>query len=593
MEKDTEKFLAQALADLRKAREENERLKAENARYLNLNTDLNARLSVSSSLLKTKAAEAAKAAKELSAKDKEISGLKAESEAKTVIITEQKEIIDRAKKYLIEKEIMERKAVDALFGKASAKTKNIAKEAISTGKPLPVKEKPAPQKRGRKPGKQNFSDWNRGCYEETVVEVGTEGIGQCEECGKNLVLDHVETYEKIIPVTAHVRKEVIRVCVFRCVNCGKKVKAKVPESLTDCFGQSACTPSLAGFLAMLSCGLFLPGQRIADLFAYAGTPLSKELATRYLMKTAEILKDFNGLLRKEALKAHVLHMDETTWLALDEKEHGTDYIWSMTTAASEPFQVAYYMYAAGREYASLDRMAGGYEGTIVSDSYGAYFRENVHQLCMSHLRKYLFDYIRAASGKADSEDVRQVSELLEKCNAVFAKERKLGSLTPEEKLKRRQDEVKPLLDDYFETAAKYYDASVKDSKNHAIGYGLSNRENYYAFLDDAAVPITNNRAEQTMRKAVLKKVSSMFSTSTKGAEATCLILTVVQTARLNGLCPDRYVRYLLENHSELSDGRTAKKYLPWSKSIPDSVRFTKAETEQAKEAVEKNLKKEK
>lgn len=86
MEKDTEKFLAQALADLRKAREENERLKAENARYLNLNTDLNARLSVSSSLLKTKAAEAAKAAKELSAKDKEISGLKAESEAKTVII---------------------------------------------------------------------------------------------------------------------------------------------------------------------------------------------------------------------------------------------------------------------------------------------------------------------------------------------------------------------------------------------------------------------------------------------------------------------------------------------------------------------------
>lgn len=63
----------------------------------------------------------------------------------------------------------------------------------------------------------------------------------------------------------------------------------------------------------------------------------------------------------------------------------------------------------------------------------------------------------------------------------------------------------------------------------------------------------------------------------KGAEATCLILMVVQTARLNGLCPDRYVKYLLENYAELSDERITKKYFPCSRSILDSVRFTKTE----------------
>ncbi|MDD7617038.1 MAG: hypothetical protein SPJ51_01315 [Candidatus Enterosoma sp.] len=93
-----------------------------------------------------------------------------------------------------------------------------------------------------------------------------------------------------------------------------------------------------------------------------------------------------------------------------------------------------------------------------------------------------------------------------------------------------------------------------------------------------------------MRKAVLKKVGSMFSTSIKGTEATYLILKVVQTARLNGLCPDRWAKCLLENYGELSDSRTAQKNLPWSKSLPDSLRFTKAETEQLKEVVEKNLK---
>ena len=63
----------------------------------------------------------------------------------------------------------------------------------------------------------------------------------------------------------------------------------------------------------------------------------------------------------------------------------------------------------------------------------------------------------------------------------------------------------------------------------------------------------------------------------EGAEATCIILTVFQTARLNGLYPDRYVKYLLEDYAELSDKRIAKMYFPWSKSIPDSVRLTKAE----------------
>lgn len=61
-----------------------------------------------------------------------------------------------------------------------------------------------------------------------------------------------------------------------------------------------------------------------------------------------------------------------------------------------------------------------------------------------------------------------------------------------------------------------------------------------------------------------------------GADATCLILMVVQTPRLNGLCLDRCVRYILENQNELIDGRTVQKYIPWPKSILESVRLTKA-----------------
>ncbi len=63
-------------------------------------------------------------------------------------------------------------------------------------------------------------------------------------------------------------------------------------------------------------------------------------------------------------------------------------------------------------------------------------------------------------------------------------------------------------------------------------------------------------------KGSSEKVGSMFSTSSKGADATCLILMIAQTVRLNELCLDGYVRHLLENQNELSDGRTMQKYIP-------------------------------
>lgn len=590
MKNDRNKLLEQALAELRKVQAENELLKAENDRFRNENTDLGAQLSFSSTRLKEKEGMISNLKAESVRKDALIAEQKAEAQKKDALIAEQKETIERVRKYLIEANIMKAKAIDALFGKSSAKTKEIAEKLISSPEAkVPEKYVREPKQRGRKTATKNFR-WDSSRYvaeEKTFESAGNEA---CEDCGGKLVFDHYETREKISVVPQHLRKTSLRIAVYHCAGCGKAVYAKVPKENTDCFGASACTPSLAGFLSMLSCGLFLPGQRISALFSCAGTPLSKELVSRYLIRTSDVLSRFCDFLRRQALRAHVLHMDETTWNALDEKDNATNYIWSMTTGTAEKHQISYYMYAKSREYANLERMAGGYEGVIVSDSYGAYFGENIHQLCMSHLRKYLFDYLRAAGKDVPSEDVRQVTELFGMCNGIFEKERELSALAPEERLERRKRELRPLLDAYFETAEKYHDPERKDSKNRAIGYGLSNKGLYYAAADDPEVPITNNRAEQTMRKAVMKRASSMFSASKGGAESTCRLLTVVQTARLNGLSPDRYIQHLLEHFEDLDDDRRAAKHLPWSPSLPESIRFTRKEIEKA-EAEQKSKEK--
>ncbi len=298
-----------------------------------------------------------------------------------------------------------------------------------------------------------------------------------------------------------------------------------------------------GYLSLLSCGLYMPSSRISELFECNGTPISRELVTRYLIKTGELLAGFAEAIRKRMHQSRVVMLDETVWHALDDR-NGTNRIWAMTTGPREGFRAVYYMYSTGRERKNLDAMLDpGYGGTLVTDNHAVYLSRNLHQLCWSHLRKCLFDYLQAlGADKMGGQDYRDCRLLLDKANLVFGKEREFADIRDMDELKRRRiGELKPLIDDYFDTAESMLDPKVADSKYKAINYGVKDRRLYYTLIENPYVPLTNNASECSARKAVMKRTSSMFSASVDGAKSMCVLLTIVQSARMNGISPDRYV----------------------------------------------------
>ncbi len=525
-----------------------------------------------------------------------MSKLENENDKLKVEITKKDTIIEFVKKELVKEKIMKAKAVNTLFGLASAKTKNLVSEYINNSDKTNDnlnKEKKQPQKRGRKKDTESFGTWKLNNFEsvERKVEIIKEKL-KCSDCGEELKFSHYEEIIKIHTIKEHIRKEIIHIAVYECVGCGKKIRAEVKD--LDCFKTSACTPKLAGYLSLLSCGVYLPANRISQLFSYNETPISRELITRYLIKTGNLLCDFVEFLRSEMQKQSVLMLDETVWYALDEEEQ-TNRIWAMTSGPKEQNRAVYFKYSSNRAKEQFDEILDeNYSGVIVSDSYSVYFRQKLHQLCWSHLRKYLYDYLKALGSKAiKSKDYIEIKELLDKCNLVFDKDRELSKLDKEEILKRRKSELKPLIDDYFTTAEKYYNKDIDDPKNKAINYGLKNKENYYSLIENPEVPLTNNISETQMRKVVMKRVGSMFSASAKGASAMCVILSLVQSAKMNDLSPDKYITCLLENLNDLKDKRVAVSYLPWSKSLKDKLGFTKEEIQEATKEVEKEISKNK
>ena len=57
--------------------------------------------------------------------------------------------------------------------------------------------------------------------------------------------------------------------------------------------------------------------------------------------------------------------------------------------------------------------------------------------------------------------------------------------------------------------------------------------------------MTNNLAERTVKHYVIDRKNLMFSDTDKGAEASAAIMTIIETAKRNGLDVYGYLLYLL------------------------------------------------
>lgn len=137
---------------------------------------------------------------------------------------------------------------------------------------------------------------------------------------------------------------------------------------------------------------------------------------------------------------------------------------------------------------------------------------------------------------------------------------------------------KPLLLAYFEWAERMEPLVLPKSKlGDAIGYSLKQRKYLENFLLDHRLEISNNRAERAIKPFVIGRKNWLFSNTPKGAKASAIIYSLIETAKENGLNPFPYLEYLFHQlpNADLRDQETLKRFLPWSEDLPASCRNLK------------------
>ena len=90
----------------------------------------------------------------------------------------------------------------------------------------------------------------------------------------------------------------------------------------------------------------------------------------------------------------------------------------------------------------------------------------------------------------------------------------------------------PFLEEYY-TWLKTIHPEKGSKLEEAVRYSLNPKQQLCAFLDNGEVPISNNLAENAIRPFTLGRKNWLFCDTTKGAEASAIVYSLVESAKAN------------------------------------------------------------
>jgi len=105
-----------------------------------------------------------------------------------------------------------------------------------------------------------------------------------------------------------------------------------------------------------------------------------------------------------------------------------------------------------------------------------------------------------------------------------------------------------------------------------VNYALGQRKWLMNVYLDGRLELSNNRAENAIRPFVVGRKNWLFCNSVKGAKASAVIYSIIETAKSNGLKPFDYLKFLFDTILNTTMGNLDF-LLPWGEAMPDFCRM--------------------
>lgn len=301
----------------------------------------------------------------------------------------------------------------------------------------------------------------------------------------------------------------------------------------------------AGFIAYvitMKCGDSLPLYRLAKQFLRMGVPIVRSTLNDLFHRAADKLKPLYKRLLEIIAYSEIVQADETPMLMQRPNRKG--YIWTFLT--SDPCPLIAYRFAGSRSGETPSEVLGGTRGELVVDAYSGYNAVTQpdgrdRDGCLAHVRRYFFD----SRGIAPVE-ARRAMDLILEIYRVEHEAMARGIVRTPAHLALRQSRSRAAMDAFHGwLLAEQPKHLPKGPLGEAIRYALNQWSALSRFLDDARIPVDNNRAESALRVIALGRKNFLFVGDEDTGEHLAGLYSLVATCEANHVDPIAYLQDVL------------------------------------------------
>ncbi|MDQ3937279.1 MAG: IS66 family transposase [Chloroflexota bacterium] len=419
----------------------------------------------------------------------------------------------------------------------------------------------APRRRGRQPLPAHLP-------RERVVHVPACA---CPACGSTRltrlgedereVLEYVPSHFKVV---VHVRPR------MSCRACETITQMPAPALPIE---RGRPGPALLAHVLVAKYCDHAPLHRQSEIYRRAGVELERSTLADWVGQAAFLLEPLAAAITRHVRAGAALHADDTPVPVLDpgRGKTKTGRLWTLVRderpwGGPAPPAVSY-LYSPNRKGEHARTLLAGCRGFLHADGYsgfnGLYEPDAggaaplIEVACWAHSRRKLFD-VHANTGSALAQ------QALEKIAALFQIEAEINGYDPEARRAVRQERTLPrlaALKEFLERALA--SVSRKSTLAVAIRYSLSRWPALCRFAHDGRLETTNNSAERAIRPLALGRKNYLFAGSDRGGERAATLYTLIQSAILNGLDPEAYLRDVLARIADHPINRIDD-LLPWA-----------------------------
>jgi transposase len=392
-----------------------------------------------------------------------------------------------------------------------------------------------------------------------------ECTSEMRELGQDVaeILEYVPSHFKVI---RHVRPK------LSCPKCQKIVQALAPSRP---IARGLAGPGLLAHVLVSKYCDHLPLYRQSQIYAREGIDLDRSTLADWVGSASELMEPLIGAVKCHVFKAQKIHADDTPVPVLCPGRGTTrqgrlwTYVRDDRPAGSTDPPAVWFAYSPDRKGEHPRGHLKDFRGILQADGYAGFDRlyndqDPDHPIkeaaCWAHVRRKFYDIHVAGNSPIATEALKRIGEF-------YAIEAEIRGHLPEVRCQVRQARAGPklaALHEWFIATVKKL--SKKSELAGAIQYALTRWKALTRYRDDGSIEIDNNAAERALRAVALGRKNYLFAGADCGGERAAAIYTLIGTAKLIGLDPERYLRHVLERIAEYPISRI-EELLPWNVSL--------------------------